>query len=88
MWLADIFQDHLSLSACLQYRIGSRFLLLDNDGVFRCGGFEAGFSSLPADELPAMPETARELPMSYVTWIGQVQNGGWDNGDDHKRYCI
>lgn len=44
-----------------------RFLLLDNDGVFRCGGFEAGFSSLPADELPAMPETARELPMSYVS---------------------
>lgn len=45
-----------------------RFLLVDNDGVFRCGGFEAGFSTMPADELPQdLPQVARELPMCYVS---------------------
>ena len=47
-----------------------RFLLVDNDGVYKCGGFEAGFSSMPAEELPPLPEAARELPMCYVHWPG------------------
>lgn len=45
-----------------------RFLLVDNDGVYK-GGFEAGFSSMPPDELPdPLPECAKELSCAYVSW--------------------
>ncbi|CAK9032945.1 unnamed protein product [Durusdinium trenchii] len=44
-----------------------RFLLVDNDGVYK-GGFEAGFSSMPPDELPdPLPECAKELSCAYVS---------------------
>ena len=59
----------MTLLATHQQWFGSRFQLVDNDGVYK-GGFEAGFSTLPPDELKEevdpLPESAKDLPCAYV----------------------
>ena len=52
---------------------------MDNNGVYKEGGFEAGFTGSPPEDLPKpLPARARDVAGAYDTWqgCGFVSKGG------------